>query len=253
MGIIRKFTASPSLFSQKAIHIMIFGSSKTGSIISLKPKLEANPLIYWLAVGGGNELFVGAYLREISELDALARFVKETAQMPEPTVGLTTSPIPANALLIQNVPKLCELDYKIIRSLKDDSRKPTNVIAEEIGVSAKTVRHRLTRMIDNFLIELSIEWYPDTSNDIMSLFEVKIKDDATPNAANIILQKHYPNLLFYWGFSNIPNTYLFMAWTPSSKELRELRESFEAEPPIQSVSPNIIYTGYIFSNWRKNF
>jgi DNA-binding Lrp family transcriptional regulator len=253
MEIIRKFTASPSLFAQKAIHVLIFGISKANTISALKPKLEKNDLIYWLAVGGGNELYVGAYLREISELDALARFVKETAEILEPTVGLTVSPFPANLKMIRKKPDLCELDYKIIRSLKDDSRKATNVIAEEIGVGAKTVRRRLAWMISNFLIELSIEWYPDSSNDIMSLFEVKLKNDAGPNAANTILQKYYPNALFYWGFSNIPNSYVFMAWTPSSKELRELRESFEAETAIQSVSPNIIYTGYIFSNWRRNF
>jgi DNA-binding Lrp family transcriptional regulator len=245
MGVIRKFTASPSILAQKAIHVLIFGNTKAHSVKALKPKLEQNPLIYWLSVGGGNELYAGAYLRDISELNELACFVKETAQIPEPTIGLTFSPIPADMKIIHKIPELCELDYKIIRSLKDNSRKATSVIAQEIGVSAKTVRNRLTRMINNYLIELSIEWYPDSSNDIVSLFTVKLTDESGPNAANTILQKYYPNTLFYWGFSNIPNTYLFTVWTPSSKELRELRESFENEPAVKSVSPNIIYTGYI--------
>jgi hypothetical protein len=42
-----------------------------------------------------------------------------------------------------------------------------------------------------------------------------------------------------------------MVWTPTSKELREIRESLEAEASVQSVSPNVIYTGYIFSTWRE--
>jgi DNA-binding Lrp family transcriptional regulator len=251
-GIIRKFTAGLSMVAQNAIHVFIFGNSKTTSISNLKQKMEKQGSIYWLAVGGGNVLYVGAHLRSLSELDPLVRFIKETAEMPEPTVGLTSFPMPP---CLQNVTKdvkndLCELDYKIIRSLKDDSRKPTSVVAKEIGVSTKTVRRRLTRMINNFLVQFSIEWYPDASNDIMSIFHVTLKDDATPNTPNALLQKHYPNTIFYWSFSNIPGTYVFMVWTPTTKELKDIRESLEQEPVIKSVAPNIIYTGYIFKNWR---
>jgi hypothetical protein len=56
--------------------------------------------------------------------------------------------------------------------------------------------------------------------------------------------------MFYWGFSNIPETYLFFVWTSTSKELREMRERFEREPRVQSAAPNVIFTGYIFKTWR---
>ena len=246
IGIIRKFTARLSLFAQNAIHLLIFGYSKTTLIKSVKEKLEKNKCVYWLAVGGGNELYVGIYLHNIAEMDEVVRFVKETAQMPEPTVGLTASPLPFLTKDVKADSKLCELDYKIIRSLKDDSRKATNVIAEEVGVSAKTVSRRLSRMQKNYLIEFSIDWYPDASNDIMSIFHVQLKSDANPNAANLILQKYYPNTLFYWSLTNMPNNYVFMVWTPTSKDLKTTRECIEQETAISSVSPNVIFTGYIF-------
>jgi DNA-binding Lrp family transcriptional regulator len=250
MGIIRKFTANPSVLVQNAIHILMFGNSKTSSIQNLKLKLEKHGSIYWLAAAGGNVLYIGAYIKHIAELEGLVRFVKEAAEMPELTVGLTSSPIPASMMNITAEANLCDLDYKIIRSLKDDSRKPVSEVAEEIGVSAKTVRRRLTRMQKNFLIQLSIDWYPDESNDIISICHIRIKNDANPNAANLILQKHYPNMLFYWSFSNIPCSYFFLAWTPTSKELRQIRENLEKENSVESVSPNIVYTGYIFPTWR---
>jgi DNA-binding Lrp family transcriptional regulator len=202
-----------------------------------------------LAIGGGNVLYVGAYLKHISELEPLVRFVKETADIPEPTVGITVSPGPPQMWRTTIDNQLCELDYKIIRSLKDDSRKATSVVAEELGVSAKTIRRRIARMMKNYLVVCSIDWYPDASNDIISVFHVQLKPDADPNTPNIIWQKHYPNALFYWGFSNIPNNYLFLSWTPTAKELRDMRESFEREPAIQAVAPNMIYTGYIFPTW----
>jgi DNA-binding Lrp family transcriptional regulator len=252
MGIIRKFNAKLSLIAKNGIHILIFGTSKTNSIRDLNPKLEKHSSIYWLALGGGNVLYIGAYLKNIAELEPLVRFIREAAEMPEPTVGITVSPIPPLLKGIELETKLCELDYKIIRSLKDDSRKATSVVADEIGVSAKTIRRRLTRMINNYLIQLSIDWYPDASNDIISVFHVQLKPDADSNTPNIIWQKHYPNTLFYWGFSNIPNTYLFLTWTPTAKELRDTRESLEKEPAVQAVAPNIIYTGYIFNTWLDN-
>ncbi len=250
-GIIRKFTATLSILAQGAIHVLIFGVSKTNSINNLKPKLEKQGSIYWLAVAGGNILYVGAYIQHIAELDQLVRFVKENAEIPEPTVGLTTSPIPPEIRPMELQTKLCELDYKIVRSLKDDSRKATSDIAEEIGVSAKTVRRRLDYMLKNYLIQLSIDWYPDASNDILSIAHVNLKSDANPNVMNTILQEHYPNTLFYWGFSNIPNSYLFMLWTQTTKELKDIRENFEQNPAIQSVTPNVVYTGYMFQTWRE--
>jgi DNA-binding Lrp family transcriptional regulator len=201
-------------------------------------------------VGGGNVLYLGAYLKNIAELEPLVRFVKEKAEMPEPTVGITFSPTPPFLKNAKIDSALCELDYKIISSLKDDSRKATSVIAQEIGVSAKTVSRRLTRMVSNYLIEFSIDWYPDASNDIISAFHIRLKQDANANTPGFIIQKYYPNTLFYWGFSNIPNEYIFFVWTPTSKELKELRDKIEEEPTIQLVAPNIIFTGYIFHSWR---
>lgn len=250
LGIIRKFTTKLSLNVKNGIHVMIFGLSKTKSIHDLNTKLQNQGSIYWLSIGGGNILYIGAYLRNIGELDSLVRFIKEITVMPEPTVGITVLPAPPLIKIgINAETTLCELDYKIVRSLKDNSRKATSEIAEELGISTKTIRRRLNRMINSYLVSLSIEWYPDSSNDIISAFHVQLKPDADPNAPNFILQKHYPNALFYWGFSNLPNSYLFLIWTPTAKELREIIESFEEEPAVQALSPNIIYTGYIFPTW----
>jgi predicted transcriptional regulator len=95
-------------------------------------------------------------------------------------VALTASPIPASLKNLKLDTKMCELDYKIIQSLKDNSRKATSDVAEELGVSAKTVRHRLSRMERNYLIQTSIDWFPDASNDIISVFHINLKPTPPP-------------------------------------------------------------------------
>jgi DNA-binding Lrp family transcriptional regulator len=250
MGIIRRFTAAPSSFARGAIHILIYGTSKASPVSGIVAKLHGHGSIYWLAVAGGNVLYVGAFIRDITELDELARFVKQEAQISEPTVGITTSPLPPNIQVSMIQTDLCELDYRIINSLKDNSRKATAAVAEELGVSTKTVSRRLARMKKNYLIQLGLDWFPDASNDIISVFHINLKDGANINSANMVMQRNYPNTLFYWGFSNIPSSYFFMVWTPSSKELNEVRESIERMDSVQSVMPNVIYTGYTFPTWK---
>jgi DNA-binding Lrp family transcriptional regulator len=249
-GVIRKFTAKISLFQLDALHILIFGNSKLDSVQSLPQKLESNGKIYWLSVGGGNHLYIGAYLQEITELEALVSFVKDAAAMPDLTVGINTFPMMPGFIPALKSKTLYPLDYQIIQSLKDNSRKATSEVADELGVSAKTVRRRLSRMMKDHLVELSMEWYPDVSNDIISLIHLRVKPQADKNTMDKLLRKHAPNMIFYWGFSNLPDTFIAMVWTNTMKALQQIRENLEKEADLQSAAPNLLYTGYIFRTWR---
>jgi DNA-binding Lrp family transcriptional regulator len=248
LGVIRRFSAKVSIAALKAINVLIFGVSEVALLRGLNEKLEEHGSIYWLAIGGGSFLYIGAYLKSIGELEPLVNYVKQVAGILDPTVGITSSPTPSDAYGSTET-TLHELDYQIIRSLKDDSRKATSDIAEELGVSAKTVRRRLNRMMQLGLVDLSIEWYPDASNDIMTVFHFHTSSAVGKNKVGSITQKYWPNVIFYWGLSNVPNFYLAFVWTNTMKELKSLHEKFEHEPGILSVSPNILYTGYIFQTW----
>jgi len=249
-GIIRKFTAKISLNALNAVHIIIFGASKLASLQNLDAEISEHGSIYWLAVGGGNFVYIGAYLRGIGELESLVDYVRGTARIFEPTVGVT-SLTPVSILSQKNSSTvLYDLDYQIIRSLKNNSRKSTAQVAEELGVSAKTVRRRLSRMINQGLIELSIEWYPDASNDIITIFHIHLKPDVDKNAVNSIFRKYLPNMFFCWGFSNIPNFLLAFVWTSTMKELQSIRRTLEQEEIVQSITSNVLFTGQIFETWR---
>ncbi len=248
-GVIRRFTAKPSHFAVNSIPVFIYGTSQISNTHSLVAKLKTHGSVYWLAVGGGNYLYIGAFLREVHELAALVNYVKEEAKIPEPAVGILAPP-PVLPPLNLDDKELYALDYQIIRALKDDSRKPISEVAEELGISAKTARRRLNRLVKNGLVELSMEWYPDASNDIMTLIQLQLKPDADPALAYNLLQKYAPRALFYWQFINIPNIATFTVWTNTMKELQGIRESLEKEEGVLSVTPNVLYVGYVFSTWR---
>jgi Lrp/AsnC family transcriptional regulator, leucine-responsive regulatory protein len=250
-GVICKFTAKVSLFAAKAIVVFLSGISQLGSFQDLPDKLKAQGSIYWLAIGSGKFLYIGACLKNLNDLEPLVSYVKKEAGIPEPTVGIMYSqPVTNQPALKLPETLICELDQRIIRSLKDNSRKAISEVADELGVSAKTVRRRLSLMVNNSLIDLSIEWYPDKSNDIMTLIDVHLKPKANISEAYSILKNYAPNTLFFLAFVNIPNTATFAVWTNSMLELQNIREKLEKEENVASVTTNILLIGYIFNTWR---
>jgi hypothetical protein len=170
--------------------------------------------------------------------------------MPNPTIGIFSAAQGEPATSLEKV--LRSLDRQIIYALSNDSRKPIADIAEEVGVTAKTVRRRLNAMISKGLIEFSLQWYPDTSNDIFSTVHLRLKPDAKRDTVAHVLKGYFPNLLFYYSFLNIPNELLCFLWTNTMKELKEIQQRLMSEEMVASIVPNILYTGYIFDTWRDD-
>lgn len=248
--VIHKFTAKVSLLSSQGLNVYISGTSQLENLSNLPDKLRTQGSIYWLAVGSAKFLYIGALIRNIAELEPLISYIKKEVNIPEPKVGII-QPVPVPISLKPAELSLCALDYRIINALKDDARRNIADVANELGVSSKTVRRRLDRMIKNYLIELSLEWYPDKSDDITTLMEVKLKPEFNAFTTAYQIQKKYAeHILFYWNFANLPSEITFVVWTNSMSELHKIRERLEKESEVLSAVPYVLCTGYVFENWR---
>lgn len=248
LGVIRKFTTKISLTAVQAIVVLVHGKSEAESVANLHEKLGRHGSIWWVTLGGGNYMIIGAYLKSMQEIEPLVDYVKKEALIPSPSVGIYSSTTSNIRFSLEK--ELHPLDRQIICTLSNDSRKPISDIAENVGVTAKTVRRRLTGMTRKGLIEFSIEWYPDSSNDIFTTIQLKLKPNANKSMVARMLKSYFPNLLFSYQFINIPNELLCLVWTSTMKELKEIQQRLEKEETIVSIVSNILYTGYIFDTWR---
>jgi DNA-binding Lrp family transcriptional regulator len=245
LGIIRAFTVHPSLISLGSVTVWIYGGSEAEHPGDLHKALSVNDRTYWVANSGGGFIYVGGYLRDISELDEYVDFVKRVGVIGDPTVGI----IPA----LGRPPKerLRPLDYQILAAMAKDSRKAVTDVAAEVKASAKTVHRRLERMVENKLVEFTIEWYPDKSNDIVSLCQVEVTQRFDRQEVRNTLRKNFPqNILVEMPFSNLPNMLMAFMWTNSMKEMEDIRERIGTLEGVKSVSLNILQIGYIFDTWR---
>jgi len=245
MGIIRAFTAHPSLMSLGAISVWVYGRSEAAHPGDLRLRLGADDRTYWVANSGGSYLYVGGYLRDISELDGYVGFVKKESEMINPTVGI----IPSGTRTTKE--SLKPLDFQILASLRKDSRKPATEVAAEVNASAKTVHRRLEWMLEKGLVEFTIDWYPDASNDIVALCHVDIAEGSDRTKVLEALRERFgENILVWVLFSNLPNQIVLFLWTNSMKQMEDLRVSIAGAEGAGPLMLNVLQIGYMFDTWR---
>ena len=245
-GIIRAFTARVSLFHLRAIAVWVFGRSGADHLDKVHLRLKKNDSTYWVANSGGGYVYVGGYLKSLAELDSYVSFVKKEAVMGQPTVGIIAQPPTLN----ENE-TIRPLDYQILGSLHKDSRKSVTDVASEVNASPKTVHRRLERMIAKGLVEFSIDWYPDASNDIVSLCHVGVAEDADRNEVlSSLVRSFSQNVLVNVIFSNLPNQIVLFLWTNSMRQMDDLRERIGRTKGVGSVTMNVLQIGYLFDTWR---
>jgi DNA-binding Lrp family transcriptional regulator len=245
IGIIKTFTARPSLVSLGAVTVWIYGRSEAEHPEDLHKALSTDEHTYWVAYSGGGFVYVGGYLKDICELDAYVSFVKKVGEISDPTVGIQPSP--------SQVPKesLRPLDFQILASLMKDSRKPVTDVAAEVHASVKTVHRRLEWMVERKLVDFSIDWYPDKSDDIVSLCHLEVaRGFDRLKVLESLRQRFSQSILVEVIFGNLPNMVVAFIWTNSMKQMEDLRERMGQVEGARSVMLNVLQIGYIFDTWR---
>jgi DNA-binding Lrp family transcriptional regulator len=236
------------------INIVIFGISDVKQKRQLLNNLGQSEYIYNVTLGSGNVFYVHAYLQNIGELDDLVSFVRKIGNPTNLIVGIDKN-IPLNSLKYLEFKPLTNLDYLIINSLKNNSRKSISDIALEVGASTKTIRRRLDRLTENFLVQFQIDWYPDKTGIIPAMIHLKFSPNLIidDNEFEKELRNRYGSkILFVWAFSNLPNLKFVNILTQSMKELQDLITSLLSEN-YEKLDLTVLIEGKMFPTWIDTF
>jgi hypothetical protein len=235
------------------MNIIISGHSSTQRPNQVKETLSEDEYTYWLSIAGGNELYIGGYLRNPKELDHYVGHVQEIAEIESPRVGIIGYDS-GQKLSADYDAGLDSTDYRIITALQDDSRKALSDVAEELNLSAKTVRRRLEILEAQDVTHYSIKWYPEASNDIISIFNLHLPPGFDRNNVGTeLIQEHHPHALFFWSFSNIPNYLMMLTWNATMSSMMDLQMALRESNAIDNLVANIVYSGHVFETWRDRF
>ena len=242
-GIINAFIARPSIIALKCLWVLIFGTSNAKSMDAVSKELGQHESIFYIVIAGGKFLYVAGYLRDITELQDFSGYVSRTAHISEPTIGIINVPY------ITTPEPLTSIDYKILKTLNRDARKPITDIADDVGLSTKTVRKRLDRMIENKLATFTIEWTPLYENSFITVFHLILNEGTNMNSIiQHINEKYSQNIWYCLNYSNIPNMITLHTWAKTTHDSQRIQEELQTEG-FKDVIPHIFLSGKWYECW----
>lgn len=250
LGIIKQFRVFLTPKALPMYTVRVCGRSDTSSVDQTVKELGKNPHTTRVVVSSGNSFHVVGMLNGISEINKYANFVVRDGMITNPTVRLIDTPQPEAGPGVS----LSDTDYRIIASLQNDGRKLIIDVANELGISAKTVRRRLRRMEENGLIHYGVIYDHASLGGIFTLLDIYLKNGQdSRKVAAMIRNKYAKNLMEVRTFSTLPNDITMDVWTQTMNELKALQKSLENEGIFEKIVPHIEYNVYYFDSWRDQY
>lgn len=241
IGVITSYIARPSVIALKYLWVIIFGTSKAKSIDIVSNELGQHENTEFVAIAGGKFLYISAFLRNISELQDYSNYISSTAQISDSTIGIIDIPY------ITTPEPLTTIDYKILRNLNRDARKPITDIADDLGLSPKTIRKRLDRMDDNKLALFSVHYTPLYDNSFITVFHLSLNHGSDIKTTYQHLNEKYAdNLAHCFSYSNIPNFITMTVWTETAQDSQKLQEQLQKDG-FKDIVPHI----FLSINWYE--
>ncbi|NHI92324.1 MAG: AsnC family transcriptional regulator [Candidatus Lokiarchaeota archaeon] len=246
-GLIKTFIARPSLSFLNAVFINIAGASKLQSFENIVEELEKNPYTILLGLSTVNYVYITAILRNISEMHEVTSTLTQLCKIDDPLIVIYDYP----RQKIEGT--LSRIDYLILKSLNRNSRKSVTDVADEIGLSSKTVSKHINNMLMNNLASFSIEFEPSQENDIVTIYSANIPKNADMKVMiNKITQKLSQNLLYIRTYSNAP---LFLSIHILVQTLGKIKyfEDILRDFGLEDIIPRVIHKAYYFKCWLDDF
>jgi len=259
MGVVKGIYAGVSVSYLDAVPVAISGTSRSTCIDTTLDNLGQSEFTRRVLVAGGNYLYVVGFLREISELDGYADFVRRVAEMHDPMVGIYCLDDGLMSYSVDGAGKrrpsyraLTPLDFKVIAGLKDDARKPVADIAKATGVSTKTVRRHLDAMISDGSIEFNAPMDLESGGDLFLIMHVELKDGADKRAVGKrLLTWNYFHDQYVRTYSNLPGLLMWVFWSNDMNLIRRALRETGQDKEVRSVMLNFVYNERVYlTTWR---
>lgn len=215
--------------------VFIHGWSNCASMKEVAERLEKINNVVVLMIASGNRLFMQCMAKDAADLAALVSSVQSAASLQDPQVGIIPTPPPAPP------GTLSALDIRIVKALLADSRKPISGLAADVGITPKTARKRLNRLVSDGLVQFSVHWSPGTVGGLVVQLHLVIRPDAHKEKVAVEIAKGLSsNAVRTLSFSNLPNQMIVTLWTNDVRDMQLICQRLEETGLFTSVVPNII-------------
>jgi len=146
--------------------------------------------------------------------------------------------------------EISPLDWKIIKSIRFDSRKSPSEIARECGVSTRTVNRRLKSLYNGGVIHHTISFDPLASKGTI-VYGVTVEYDARFPRDTIVksITSNVKNLFNHFVMVNSP-TILIIFFGKRFSDIRDNENAIKAVEGVRSLKTYFCTKVYYFKDWR---
>lgn len=173
-GVVQAFTAGVDIASLGGSSVMVFGHSPLSSAQEMVERLRADGRTWLVLVSGGGMVHCMAFLRKGEELDDYIDTLRCNLSMEDAQGQLHLLRPGGRKLDSKEVPAPSPLEIRILSAMKDDSRRRASEVAEVLGVSARTINHKLVSMRREGKVVFTIRWSPDYSKEAVALVHLRL-------------------------------------------------------------------------------
>jgi DNA-binding Lrp family transcriptional regulator len=145
--------------------------------------------------------------------------------------------------------KLTKTDWKIINSIKDNCRKTDIEIANELGISSKTVKRRLGYLRENNIILFMIDLDTSAADFLSYLLIVQFQRIAAESLTKVmkIIEKYF----YVWRVAN-QEAFIFTVFIDKLRDIDEHVKEIEKIPYVKEVISFVPTKMFYFRSWIDN-
>lgn len=243
MGVIMKFTTN--------INFLMFQKSVCYTLAEVKPGTDQQELIERLGqldevTGGAISLqnkmqIIHTYSDDYEFKKNLEKFMQYDEILNTENFILL---IPPN--LSFKTTRLIKTDWNIIKSIKDNCRKTDVEIANELGISSKTVKRRIGYLRENNIILFMIDLDTSAAEFLSYLLIVKFQKIASESLNKVmkIVKKYF----YVWRVAN-QEAFIFTVFIDKLREIDEQVKEIEKIPHVKDVINYVPTKMFYFENW----
>ncbi|MHA3963261.1 MAG: winged helix-turn-helix transcriptional regulator [Candidatus Thorarchaeota archaeon SMTZ1-45] len=249
MGVISNFVVELPLEKLNASFAIIILDIKTDTSKDQLISLGRNSFIMALGLGYELQGFAIVVYRTNAELVEAIDFLQSSNLVTQArAMPLIAPPSTVDTTSIKGIDTLKKIDWKILKSLQWNGRKPLGEIASDVGVSVPTVRKRLAYMRKHNLIHETIQVNPAASeHDLVVMLLVR-----SPAAAHEYykldgrFREQWPEN--YWIFYRSANNMELMVTfvVESSKKVASLRSEMTKVLEDSEIINQVIVPEWLF-------
>ncbi|MFX0041138.1 MAG: winged helix-turn-helix transcriptional regulator [Candidatus Heimdallarchaeota archaeon] len=140
-------------------------------------------------------------------------------------------------------------DWKIVNAIKGNCRKTDVEIANELGISSKTVKRRLSYLRENNIILFMIDLDTSAADFLSYLLIVKFQRIASESLSKVM--KIIKNYFYMWRVAN-QEAFIFTVFIDKLRDIEEQVKEIEKVPYVKDVISFVPTKMFYFESWIDN-